>query len=225
MILKSKFFSILNPDTTGPLTRSETNLTNRDFRLFNVKNSITIREVGLQDALCIANRIRTNMINGDWLIGSNQSRQLSREQERWNSRYKATYGILTQISSILESKFEGASASIEHYFFVMFFQEAPIGMLIFSNNKEKVSEPPSIIEFATHIGIRNCGIILMEYAVNKSNTLGKNGSIKLIPAPAAKEIYFQYGFGYQKGYMLLEPAKSDKWGFWKEGYYFKANCV
>ncbi|PHM75041.1 hypothetical protein [Xenorhabdus kozodoii] len=225
MILKSKFFSILNPDRTGPLTRSETHLTNRAARLFNVKSHITIREVGLQDALCIANRIRTNMINGDWLIGANQGGQLSREQVQWNSRYKATYGILTQISSILESKFEGVSASIAHYSFVMFFQEVPIGILIFSNNKEKATEPPSIIEFATHIGIRNCGIFLMEYAVNKSNTLGKNGNVKLIPASAARGVYLQYGFGYQRGYMLLEPGKSDKWGFWEKGYYFKANCV
>ncbi|KMJ43487.1 hypothetical protein AB204_19470 [Xenorhabdus khoisanae] len=225
MILKSKFFSILDSDIAGPLTRNESNLINMASRVFNVKNFITIREVGLQDALCIANRIRTNMINGDWFIGSNQSRQLSQDQERWNSRYKATYGILTQISTILESKLEGVSASIEHYFFVMFFQETPIGMLIFSNNKAKATEPSSIVEFVTHIGVRNCGFLLMEYAVNKSKTLGKNGNVKLIPAPAARGVYFQYGFGYQGGYMVLEPAKSDKWGFWAGEYYFKASCV
>ncbi|MDC9613323.1 hypothetical protein PSI19_05360 [Xenorhabdus khoisanae] len=225
MILKSKFFSILDSDIAGPLTRSESNLINMASRVFNVKSFITIREVGLQDALCIANRIRTNMINGDWFIGANQGRQLSREQVRWNSRYKATYGILTQISSILESKLEGVSASIEHYFFVMSFQETSMGMLIFSNNKAKTTEPSSIVEFVTHVGVRNCGVFLMEYAVNKSKTLGKNGNVKLIPAPAARGVYFQYGFGYQGGYMVLEPAKSDKWGFWAGEYYFKASCV
>ncbi|OKP05536.1 hypothetical protein [Xenorhabdus eapokensis] len=225
MILESKFFSILSPDITGPLTRSASNLINTPSRGFNIKNFITIREVELQEALCVANQIRTNMINADWLVSANQNRQLSQEQERWNSRYKASYRILSQISSLLESNFAGVSASIEHYSFVMFFQGKPIGMLIFSNNKEKVTEPSSIIEFATHIGIRNSGIFLMEYAVNKSKTLGKNGNIKLIPAPAARNVYIQYGFGYQGGYMVLEPDKSDKWGFWRGEYYFKANCV
>ncbi|MBD1227398.1 hypothetical protein [Xenorhabdus griffiniae] len=225
MILESKFFSILDPDITGPLTRSESNLINMSSRGSNIKDFITIREVGLQEALCIANQIRTNMINADWLISANQNRQLSREQERWNSRYKASYRILSHISCLLESNFAGVSASIEYYSFVMFFQGTPIGMLIFSNNKERVTEPSSIIEFATHIGIRNSGIFLMEYAVNKSKTLGKNGNIKLIPEPAARNVYFQYGFGYQRGYMVLEPDKSDKWGFWRGEYYFKASCV
>ncbi|MDE9590781.1 hypothetical protein, partial [Xenorhabdus bovienii] len=75
-----------------------------------------------------------------------------------------------------------------------------------------------------HIGIRRCGILLIEYAVNKSNELGKNGNIQLTPAPNSRDVYHEYGFNFQEGHMLLEPNQNEKWGIRNEKYYFMAGC-
>ncbi|MDX7998554.1 GNAT family N-acetyltransferase [Xenorhabdus sp. Reich] len=227
MILKSKFFSILDSGIEGSLTRMARYGSSPDIApdIVNIKGSITIREVGLQDALSLVNRIRANMINGNWCIKPNQTTPLDKDQVQWYSRCYSTYKLLCQINDILYSGFEDISDAREHYFFVMFYEETPIGILVFSNDATKITEPAKIEEFAIHVGMRRSGVFLMEYAVNKSKELGKNGNVKLIPARDAISVYFKYGFEFKGGYMVLEPSQNHKWGIFKDGYYFKAGCA
>ncbi|SFU42650.1 hypothetical protein [Xenorhabdus koppenhoeferi] len=226
MILKSKFFSILDSRIEEPLTRLACYGSSPEVAsgTFNVKDYITIREVGHQDAIYFVNKIRTNIINGDWLIEPKQTEELNKDQKNWYSRGKMTYRLLCDMNDIIYSNFDGISNTINHYFYVMFYQETPIGILMLTNDFLRITEPAKIQDFIMHIGIRRCGILLIEHAVNKSNELGKNGNIKLTPAPNARDVYREYGFSFKEGHMLLEPDQNEKWGFRNEKYYFMAGC-
>ncbi|OKP03475.1 hypothetical protein [Xenorhabdus eapokensis] len=96
----------------------------------------------------------------------------------------------------------------EDSFFVAYYFSNPIGMLQLST-KDNI---PTVVSFATDYLIRNCGYLLMEYAVNESVDLGKEGKLQLDALPRAEKAYFDMGFLKTTGdIMILEPAMSDKW--------------
>ncbi|MDE9537478.1 hypothetical protein KKI91_23170, partial [Xenorhabdus bovienii] len=80
-----------------------------------------------------------------------------------------TYRLLCDMNDIIYSNFDSISNTINHYFYVMFYQETPIGTLMLTNDFLRITEPAKVQDFIMHIGIRRCGILLIEYAVNKSN--------------------------------------------------------
>ncbi|PHM69299.1 hypothetical protein [Xenorhabdus kozodoii] len=99
-------------------------------------------------------------------------------------------------------------ASNEDKFFIAYYFSNPIGILQFSTK----NNTPTVVNFAMHYLVRNCGYLLMECAVNESLDLGKEGKIQLDALPRAEEAYFNMGFLKSPGdVMILEPAISDKW--------------
>ncbi|PHM46086.1 N-acetyltransferase [Xenorhabdus mauleonii] len=100
-------------------------------------------------------------------------------------------------------------------FFIAYFSGVPVEVLqlnlrnpsgyVAANN----TDIPKVEYFATHCGIRNCGIILIEYVVNESLKLGKGGRLKCTILEAVRDIYLNMGFTeLSPQYMQLDPNES-----------------
>ncbi|WP_047682297.1 MULTISPECIES: GNAT family N-acetyltransferase [Xenorhabdus] len=102
--------------------------------------------------------------------------------------------------------------------FVAYIDGAPIGILIFSWKEES----PRVKNLLTHPGCRDCGVLLMEKAVNKSKEYGRNGKVSLSPFSGSEQAYLRMGFDYcGKNEMILEPNKSNLWLLMDGEYTFK----
>ncbi|MDC9580655.1 hypothetical protein PSI15_03565 [Xenorhabdus sp. PR6a] len=105
-------------------------------------------------------------------------------------------------------------------FFIAYYFTHPIGILHFSTKKDI----PTVVNFAMHYLIRNCGYLLMEFAVNESVDLGKEGRLQLEALSGAETAYFDMGFlKTNNDLMILEPAMNDKWC--KINGHYKLQCI
>ncbi|MBI6547774.1 GNAT family N-acetyltransferase [Xenorhabdus lircayensis] len=117
-------------------------------------------------------------------------------------RYQNSKTIFTSIRQSINSSHG------EDVFFIAYYFNNPIGILRFS----KKTNIPTVVHFAIHYLIRNCGYLLMEYAVKESVDLGKEGKLQIDALPRAEKAYFDMGFFKTVGdVMILEPSMSDKW--------------
>ncbi|MDC9589892.1 GNAT family N-acetyltransferase [Xenorhabdus sp. XENO-10] len=213
MRFRSGSLNVSQPAEFGRLTRTKSTshqkLTSVDARIF-----IAIKEVSAQEALNIANKItNTTMIKNEWEY-YNPSGSINDEQEKWNARYKSTHYILDQISSSAKDYINKiAKPEKKVIFFAAYFKGIPIGVLQFSLKNDDYPELPIIDYLVTHCGIRNCGSLLIEYALNKSQQLGMKGKLTLSSVPAAMPVYFNMGFTILDDgvYLQLNPTESNKW--------------
>ncbi|PHM37231.1 GNAT family N-acetyltransferase [Xenorhabdus innexi] len=206
-MFRLKFFNTHRPVNPSSLTRAES-----FSKPINIRYSIVIREVSIPEALSATNIVKKNMAN-DWL-GSHSSDSLDAEQQRWHERYSEALDMFDNIIEDTEGYInnpENANKA-KNIFFVAYLNGTPVGTLGLSMNHKT----PKIISLATHCGIRGCGVLLVEYAVNKSQQLGKKGKLKLQPFDKARLAYTNMGFMQDDGNLKLNPAKrTDKW-IWDE---------
>ncbi|MBE8596614.1 GNAT family N-acetyltransferase [Xenorhabdus sp. BG5] len=214
-MFRSKSFNVHRPATLGSLTHAKS-VSDISSAAIDARIFMTIREVSASEALNITNRIMTTTMSTEWKCGSSEYLLGDSEQEKWNSRYDAAYTIFELVHNKVERSIRRKKISeINLLYFAAYFKGVPVGILEFSpeNNIDSYNLP-TVEYLATHCGIRNCGVLLMEHAVNKSLQLGNNGKIKLFPLEETKLAYIKMGFSSGNlGYLVLDPANSHKWRF------------
>ncbi|PHM46085.1 N-acetyltransferase [Xenorhabdus mauleonii] len=203
---------------------------------------ITVKKVGAVEAVNLINRILTkNMTEKDW--GRDNFHDPSDiESNKFLSRYEDARFMFEQIKDIITMNMRIGKSNDNKCFFIAFYSGVPIGALqlrlediyasesSFSNNS--ISDLPEVELLATHCGINNAGVILVEHAVNESQKSGKEGKLKCFIYDAAYEAYSNMGF-YEitneknkkgkrcKKCMYLDPSKSSLWHFINGHYKYK----
>ncbi|PHM77337.1 GNAT family N-acetyltransferase [Xenorhabdus cabanillasii] len=214
-MFRSKSFNINNRSVGfGSLTRSKS-CSDMYTTLVNMKTFITIKEVSPEEALYATEKMLTETMADDWFYFD--FLKLDEEQERWKMRYNQAYNILNCISTNakLQSMRDKTGGS-KKFFFVAYFRSIPVGALQLLVKDNHENELPEVSFLATHCGIRGCGILLIESAVNKSQQSGMEGKLQLSPYERARSAYMAMGFTRVGGHLELYPAdRSDKWK-WNE---------
>ncbi|MBD1226346.1 GNAT family N-acetyltransferase [Xenorhabdus griffiniae] len=213
-MFRSKSFNILRPATLDSLTHAKS-VSDISSAVIDVSIFITIREVSPHEALNVTNIIMTTTMNTEWKCSSSEYLPGDNEQEKWNMRYDSAYSMFELVHNNIERFIRRKKLSrMDSLFFAAYFKGVPVGILAFTPANDITSELPTVEYLATHCGIRNCGVLLMEHAVNKSQQLGNNGKIKLFPLSEATPAYINMGFSRgDLGYWVLDPANSHKWRF------------
>ncbi|MBC8949846.1 GNAT family N-acetyltransferase [Xenorhabdus sp. TS4] len=193
MIFRSKSFSEIWP------------------RSIDIRCSIVIKEASLSEVFHATEKIKKETMNNEWLC-PNSSGQLDEKQIKWNSRYNQALGIFKffYIDIGIRLKLEEIDKRV--LFFVAYFRGVPVGVL-----QLLITDGlPKVVFLATHCGIRGCGALLIEYAVNKSQQLGMGGKLQLSPYEGARATYMAMGFTEAGEHLELYPAdRNDKWK-WNE---------
>lgn len=123
---------------------------------------------------------------------------LTDEQKAWNTRVEDT-------SDKINAGF--VAAYTDDTVLAYSVNDQPVGILVMSN-----TDPPYILQMATHPGSTGAGGALIEEAVNKSQGWGKKGKLKLKPLnDAAAKAYEAWGFKRVASGMELDPLDNDKW--------------
>ncbi|PHM47543.1 GNAT family N-acetyltransferase [Xenorhabdus miraniensis] len=207
-MLRSKSFNIHQPLTPGSLIRSQS-FSGKWPSSVDIRASIVIKEVSPEEASSEMMKVRKEMKDNSWECFI-YSGNYDNEQEKWNSRFTGAYEILSDIliNANLRTKESGVS------FFVAYFRGSPIGGLQLSPGDNEFPDFPKVNYLATHCGIRGCGALLLEQAVNKSQRLGKDGNLKLRPLLRAIPAYVDMGFVEIESHMELHPIeRNDKWKY------------
>ncbi|CDG16451.1 GNAT family N-acetyltransferase [Xenorhabdus doucetiae] len=203
-MFRSKSFNNINqPSVFGHLTHAKS-ASDINKTVFDARTFITIRRVGVEEIYGITQRIINNSQGWEY---NNSSNFPDDEQKKWNGRHNYACDMLLNIGRCMKHY-----ADIRKIvFFVAYFQGVPVGVLWFDPNYE--CEIPEVDYLATHCGIRNCGVLLMEYAVNESRQLGRGGQLKLTPLDNAIPAYLKMGFTELSGstHLYLNPAENNKW--------------
>ncbi|WP_338803736.1 hypothetical protein WDV76_17300 [Xenorhabdus griffiniae] len=213
-MFRSKSFNIPRPATLGSLTHAKS-VSDIGSAVVDARIFITIKEVTPHEALNVTNIIMTTTMNTEWKCSSSEYLLGNNEQEKWNMRYYSAYSIFELVHNKIERFIRRKKLSkMDLLFFAAYFKGVPVGILAFIPVDNVTTDLPTVEWLATHCGIRNCGVLLMEHAVNKSQQLGSNGKIKLFPLHEATQVYINMGFSPGNlGYMVLDPANSHKWRF------------
>ncbi|WP_340610438.1 hypothetical protein [Xenorhabdus bharatensis] len=223
-MFRTKSLNINRPVEFDSLARSKSfsDMRSLPTALNNIRYSIITKEVEPQEVVRATNIIKKNM-GIDW-VNFHSYRQLDEEQERWYQRHeKATnifssmlYEVKNHLKNMEKNKKE------EMTFFVSYFRNIPIGALTLSL---EYNEIPEVSFIATHCGIRDCGVLLIEEAVNKSQQLGMGGRLKLYSLQGAESAYINMGFFEEYGEMYLEPSKqNNKWQWNEKEKRYKLFC-
>ncbi|WP_143706519.1 GNAT family N-acetyltransferase [Xenorhabdus innexi] len=186
-----------------------------------MKASIIIKEVGPEETFRAMGIMENETMAEDWY--DFDLHQLDEEQRSWSARYSQSSEVLSYIArnaklESLPSVYGNANPSGRNqFFFVAYFRGVPIGalqLLVYGKDEDQL---PEVYFLATHCGIRGCGVLLMEYAVNKSQQLGRKGKLKLTPYDRARSAYMGMGFIVNKDNKLeLHPDENnDRW-IWNE---------
>ncbi|PHM61489.1 hypothetical protein [Xenorhabdus ishibashii] len=211
-MFRSKSFNIPRPATLGSLTHAKS-VSDISSAVIDARIFITIREVSPHEVLNLTNAIMKTTMNTEWKCSSSEYVSGDYEQENWNIRYESARSIFELVHNKIKLCSEKLSR-IGSLYFAAYFQGVPVGILEFIPADNIISNLPTVEYLATHCGIRNCGVLLMEHAVNKSQQLGNNGKIKLIPLHKATPAYINMGFSpSDSGYLVLDPANSHRWHF------------
>ncbi|WP_187650441.1 GNAT family N-acetyltransferase [Xenorhabdus indica] len=176
-----------------------------------------IKEVSFSEGIMVARNIERN-IKKEWLYEPNKGKKIMDFQKDWNERCHATLCMIRSSQSFLQELLFESSEQENICCFVAYIDGAPIGILIFSWKEES----PRVKNLLTHPGCRDCGVLLMEKAVNKSKEYGRNGKVSLSPFSGSEQAYLRMGFDYcGKNEMILEPNKSNLWFLMDGEYTFK----
>ncbi|MBI6548632.1 GNAT family N-acetyltransferase [Xenorhabdus lircayensis] len=190
---------------------------------FNARVSIISRQVSFQEVLNSINKIKTQILQDEWECINNVNEELDEEGRKWNKRCDNTvFMIRWGMDNILKEE----CSQRENRYFVSYFRGIPVGAMIFSPKGEYVPDVPGVVLLVTHPGIRGCGILLMECAVNESKEQGKEGRVQVFPTTGSKSAYVNMGFmSIKKNQrpMLLEPSKSPQWVLRQDRYHFIGN--
>ncbi|PHM77338.1 GNAT family N-acetyltransferase [Xenorhabdus cabanillasii] len=172
----------------------------------DIRCSIVIKEAGLSEVFNATQKMKDTM-NNEWLC-SNYSGQLDEEQITWNSRYNQALKIFKFFYTNIGIRLKLEETDKRVLFFVAYFRGIPIGVL-----QLLITDGlPKVVFLATHCGIRGCGVLLIESAVNKSQQLGMEGKLQLSPYERAISAYMAMGFTRAGEHLELYPAdRSDKW--------------
>ncbi|OKP01133.1 hypothetical protein [Xenorhabdus eapokensis] len=215
MIFRTKSFNINQPVRSGFLNRTQS-FSGRMPESIDVRASIVTKEISSEEAENALMKITQETMSSDWQC----SNPLDNEQNKWNTRYNQASGIFYCILARIRSPVVKKTGIL---FFASYFKGVPIGILQFSPKNKALTEYPEVDYLATHCGIRNCGVLLIEYAVNKSQQLGMNGKLTLTPLSGAEPAYFNMGFTYLNSMtLMLNPAAiKNKWYFIEGRYKYK----
>ncbi|MEX0446336.1 hypothetical protein [Xenorhabdus sp. SGI246] len=175
-------------------------------RSIDIRCSIVIKEASLPEAFNAVQKIKKETMNDEWLYSN--SSELDEEKIKWNSRYNQALKIFTFLYNNIGARLQLEGTDKRMLFFVSYFRGVPIGIL-----QLLVTDGlPKVVFLATHCGIRGCGVLLIEYAVNKSQQLGMGGKLQLLPYKGAIPAYIEMGFTSVGENLELYPAdRSDKW--------------
>ncbi|MDX7990309.1 hypothetical protein [Xenorhabdus littoralis] len=227
-MFRSKSFTN-QPLSFNSLSRSKST---SDIRktVFNVNTLITVEKVSASEAVKKIDRILMKSMTEEWGFCDFNDRldvQLDSNQIIWRERYMNARHIFSDIKEHAEDYMGKAKVNNDRLFFIVYFGGIPIGGLQLSlkNLSDSNLVDPKLpeVEFiATHCGVRNCGIILMEQAVNESQLVGKDGKLMLHPLPESVPAYLKMGFTkHDRGYFYLEPSQSNLWHFINGFYKYK----
>ncbi|WP_340615390.1 GNAT family N-acetyltransferase [Xenorhabdus entomophaga] len=211
-MFRSKSFNINRPTILGSLIHAKSVL--GISSVMDARMSIKINEVSASEALNVTNIIMTETMDCEWKCDDSEH-WLDNQQEKWNKRYDSAFSIFelahNKISRFIKEK---KASKINSLFFAAYFKGVPIGILSLSFASEATFDMPEVDYLATHCGIRGCGVLLIEQAVNKSQQLGKNGNLKLNPLSEAVPAYMEMGFVETGSHMELHPIeRNDKWKY------------
>ncbi|MBD2784107.1 GNAT family N-acetyltransferase [Xenorhabdus sp. DI] len=176
---------------------------------------MTIKTVSIAEISNITNMIINNSQGWEYNDSDNLPDD---EQTNWNDRHKQACQMLSYIGFCMKQY----ACKKNVAFFVAYFQGVPVGALQF--NPRDGYEVPEVDYLATHCGIRNCGVLLMEYAVNESLQLRKGGKLELYPLDNAVPAYLKMGFTTLKdnGCLYLDPVESPQWYLTNGRYRYRA---
>ncbi|MDR0218417.1 MAG: hypothetical protein LBI71_05955 [Enterobacteriaceae bacterium] len=212
MIYRSKSFNLHRPLESSGLTRANS-FSGKWSKSFNIRASIVIKEVSALSAHRAVEKILNETMDDDW--NDIEYSTLNNETRKWHDRFCQTKDILSNILSVseglsMESPTELSMDRSRELFFVAYFRSVPVGALyLLVTNNGRI---PEVVYVATHCGIRNCGPLLIESAVNKSQQFGTGGKLKLFPLEKARYAYLKMGFSNLNLMMQLVPSEHpDKW--------------
>ncbi|PHM55492.1 N-acetyltransferase [Xenorhabdus hominickii] len=221
-MFRSKSFNINQPVALNSLPHYNS-VPNMKFISVNVRSSIIIKEVDKNEALNTTNMLINETMNKEWRYENSVGfLNDDDEEKKWNDRYNSANYIFKQISISAKSDIDKKNRPKDSIFFAAYFKGVPIGVLQFSPQNKDYPELPIVDYLATHCGIRDCGVLLIECAVNKSQQLGMKGKLILSSVKAAKQLYISMGFTQldDEVYLQLNPNESSKWYFINNCYKF-----
>ncbi|MDC9593038.1 hypothetical protein [Xenorhabdus sp. IM139775] len=208
-MLRSKSFNINSPSFSGSLTHAKS-VSDINKAIFDARIFITIKKVSAEEALPLTDII---VINSRGWRYENPLEAPDDEQTKWNKRYDDAHNMLCCMDSYI--KYMDKKNLL---FFVAYFRGVPVGALQFTYkdepDKNKPADAPKINYLVTHCGIRNCGVLLVEYAVNQSLGLNMEGKLRLAPLDNSSiPISLNMGFTRLEGSnnLYLNPAESNQW--------------
>ncbi|WP_340610432.1 hypothetical protein [Xenorhabdus bharatensis] len=218
IMYRSRSFNTNHFVTPDSLSRAKS-LPNMRFKSINIRHSIVVKVVEPLEALNSAQKITIETMNDEWDSFISDKRKcgvqkFDQEQCRWGLRCNNARNIFQHILDNASDCINGQGTSSESTFFIVaYFDAIPIGilnLLVRRNNDEL----PEIVYLASHCGIRGCGPLLVEKAINTLLQLGMPGDIRLLPLKDAVPAYINMGFTTLYGEMVLYPSEcSDKWKF------------
>ncbi|OTA21454.1 N-acetyltransferase [Xenorhabdus beddingii] len=213
-MFRTKSFNIHRPVETVPLTRAKS-APNIALAVANARVSMTVREIDAKEACSATNRMMNNTMDSGWKY-ENPSHFLDDKQQKWNSRYDEALSVFDLVSWNAQRELSESKKKL--FFFAAYYQGVPVGILQLTTENGFAE----VDYLATHCGIRNCGVLLIEQAVNKSQQLGMQGKIKLRPLQDAIPAYIKMGFIKVPPYLELDPAQTeDKWHYDKVSNRYK----
>ncbi|CBJ80915.1 hypothetical protein; putative exported protein [Xenorhabdus bovienii str. Jollieti] len=210
-----------------PLSQSTSNI---EKTVYSVNTLITVKKVSAEEAVKAIDIILTKNMMEEWSFCDFHDQldvQHDVNQKKWRERYMNSHHIFHNIKDHAEDYMKKAKSNDDRLFFIVYFGSVPIGGLQLSLKNLSESnlifpKLPEVEYIVTHCGIRNCGIILMEQAVNESQQLNMGGKLMLYPLPDAVPAYLKMGFTKQNGtYLYLDPSESSVWHIVNGCYKYK----
>ncbi|MDC9596057.1 GNAT family N-acetyltransferase [Xenorhabdus anantnagensis] len=229
MRFRSKSFNINCPSVFEPLYRSKST-SDIGSPSFDIRLWIKIKKSTEEEMYNVVNSIMIKTMKYDEWQYHNKDNVYDNEQKKWNERHAESHGIFRTMDLNIElgvNDEKRRESKQELLFFVAYFKGVPIGVLQLTPSDDEFGTPLLEVSYiAAHCGIRNCGVLLIEHAVNESQQLCMNGNLKINPIPASRQIYINMGFTESfsktsKNYLYLNPAKSLKWHFINDRYKYK----
>ncbi|MDX7987296.1 hypothetical protein FE392_08120 [Xenorhabdus sp. 12] len=188
---------------------------------------VTVKKVSAAEAANLINVLLFKNMTEDW-GDVNSDDPFDSEQKKWVDKYRDSHYLLFTIKNIAESAMHESNLSDDNLFFIAYYSGSPIGALLLSLRNSPDSgiashvDIPIIKYVATHCGIRDCGVILIEYVVNESLRLGKGGKLKCEILEAVRNLYLNMGFiEILPLVMQLDPNESPVWHFVNGAYKYK----
>ncbi|MDE9456098.1 hypothetical protein [Xenorhabdus bovienii] len=194
--------------------------------VFNVNTLITVKKVRAKKVVEAIDRILTKNMTDKWKF-SGFNDQLDFNQIKWGERYVNSHNMFNDIKANAEDYMKKAKSNNDRLFFIIYYCGVPIGGLQLGLKNLSASNSvflkvPEVEFIVTHCGIRNCGIILMEQAVNESQQLGMGGKLMLYSLSGAEPAYLKMGFTKRdSGYLYLDPSESSVWRIVNGCYKYK----